>query len=99
MNYKEAIGKVLRDERLAQRRTLRYVKDRAFISIGHLSEIERGGKEISGVFLEQIAKTLGVETGEIVVKAGLLMLGWETEAPDTIADLPIDEYADLLLKN
>lgn len=99
MNYKEAIGKVLRDQRLAKGMTLRQVHALGFISIGHLSEIERGSKEISGAFLDPIAKVLEMEAGEIIVKAGLLMLGWETEVPDTIAELPIDEYADLVLKN
>lgn len=99
MDYKDAIGEAVRTQRLAKGLSLRQVHQTAFISIGHLSEIERGLKEVSGALLEPIARSLGMETGELIVNAGLLMLGWKTEVPDTIADLPIDEYADILLNH
>ena len=45
MMLRELIGRVLRRTRQAQRRTLREVADAVGMSIGHLSEVERGRKE------------------------------------------------------
>jgi transcriptional regulator with XRE-family HTH domain len=45
------IGSVLRDARVAQGRTLRDVAASANISLGYLSEVERGQKEASSELL------------------------------------------------
>jgi transcriptional regulator with XRE-family HTH domain len=45
------IGDVLRDARQAQRRTLREVSSAARVSLGYLSEVERGQKEASSELL------------------------------------------------
>lgn len=41
------LGEVLREERRAQKRSLRDVSAAAAVSLGYLSEIERGEKEAS----------------------------------------------------
>ena len=43
---REAIGGTLRRTRTARRRTLREVSRRARVSLGYLSEVERGRKEL-----------------------------------------------------
>jgi len=48
------IGSVLRDARITQGRTLRDVAASANISLGYLSEVERGQKEASSELLNAI---------------------------------------------
>ncbi len=51
---REVIGDVLRQVRLSQGRTLREVSDDARVSLGYLSEVERGRKEASSELLSAI---------------------------------------------
>ena len=44
---RELIGESLREERMAQAKTLRAVSQSARVSLGYLSEVERGQKEAS----------------------------------------------------
>jgi transcriptional regulator with XRE-family HTH domain len=48
---REVIGDVLRRARIEQGRTLREVSDAARVSLGYLSEVERGRKEASSELL------------------------------------------------
>jgi len=52
------IGSVLRDARVSQGRTLRDVAASANISLGYLSEVERGQKEASSELLNAICLAL-----------------------------------------
>ena len=52
------LGEVLREQRLEQGRTLRDVSSRAGVSLGYLSEIERGQKEASSECLAAISAAL-----------------------------------------
>lgn len=54
------LGEVLRERRLAQGRTLREVSAAAAISLGYLSEVERGAKEASSELLAAICGALDV---------------------------------------
>jgi len=51
---REVIGDVLRRARTSQGRTLREVSDSARVSLGYLSEVERGRKEASSELLSAI---------------------------------------------
>lgn len=53
------LGEVLRSVRQAQGRTLREVSSSAQVSLGYLSEVERGQKEASSELLEAICAALG----------------------------------------
>jgi hypothetical protein len=44
-----------------------------------------------------VATALGLTVSELVFKTALRLAG--LDVPDTLADLPIDEYADLRLSN
>ena len=57
---RELLGESLREERTAQGRTLREVSQLAKVSLGYLSEIERGQKEASSELLGSICDALGV---------------------------------------
>ena len=54
------LGDVLRRRRTAQGRTLREVAASARVSLGYLSEVERGRKEASSELLAAICGALGV---------------------------------------
>jgi len=56
---RQEIGDVLRDARREQGRTLREVSSIARVSLGYLSEVERGQKEASSELLAAICGALG----------------------------------------
>lgn len=58
--FRQELGDVLRDARRTQGRTLRQVSSDARVSLGYLSEIERGQKEASSELLASICGALGV---------------------------------------
>ena len=60
-----ALGSVLRTRREAARRTLSEVAAEAGLSPAHLSEVERGLKEISTERLVAVAHALGIPPAEI----------------------------------
>ncbi|WP_159793336.1 helix-turn-helix domain-containing protein [Puerhibacterium puerhi] len=90
------IGDVLRDARQRQGRTLREVSSAARVSLGYLSEVERGQKEASSELLASICEALDVPmslvlrevSDRIAVAEGLAI-------PDTI---PADFVAGLLAR-
>jgi transcriptional regulator with XRE-family HTH domain len=67
---REVIGDVLRRARTAQGRTLREVSDSARVSLGYLSEVERGRKEASSELLTAICGALDVPLSEVLTDAG-----------------------------
>jgi len=63
---RKMIGDALRARRLAQHRTLREVSTAANVSLGYLSEIERGHKEASSELLASISDALGARLSELL---------------------------------
>ena len=60
-------GAVLRVLRVKKGRTLREISQTAGISLGYLSEVERGQKEASSELLASIARALGVRLSDMLV--------------------------------
>lgn len=60
------LGDALRRQRLRQRRTLREVSSSARVSLGYLSEVERGQKEASSELLAAICTALGVRLADVL---------------------------------
>lgn len=60
------IGDALRRHRQRQGRTLRDVSAAAQVSLGYLSEVERGVKEASSELLAAICAALGVSLSELL---------------------------------
>ncbi len=83
---REVIGDVLRDARTSQRRTLREVSDSARVSLGYLSEIERGRKEASSELLNAICGALEVPLSRVLSSAGEKLAGEERIA--SLATMP-----------
>lgn len=63
---REAIGERLRQTRTSQRRTLREVSRAARVSLGYLSEVERGRKEASSELLAAICGALDLPLDELL---------------------------------
>jgi transcriptional regulator with XRE-family HTH domain len=63
---REAIGDRLRHARTNQRRTLREVSRSARVSLGYLSEVERGRKEASSELLSAICDALDLPLSQLM---------------------------------
>ncbi len=67
------LGSTLRGHRQRQRRTLRDVSGAARVSLGYLSEVERGQKEASSELLASICDALDVELADLLAEVSLEM--------------------------
>ncbi|WP_371151912.1 helix-turn-helix domain-containing protein [Buchananella felis] len=88
------IGDVLRDLRLKQGRTLREVSADARVSLGYLSEVERGQKEASSELLGAICVALGVPLSLLLREVSDRIAAIEgVQVPDTVPDAFMPEVA------
>jgi transcriptional regulator with XRE-family HTH domain len=79
------IGDVLRDVRQRQGRTLREVSHSARVSLGYLSEVERGQKEASSELLSSICSALEVPLSHMLREVSdRLAVAEGVSIPDTI---------------
>lgn len=79
------LGEALRATRLRQERTLREVSSAARVSLGYLSEVERGQKEASSELLAAICRALGVRLSDVL-----------REVSETLSTLETDPALDLV---
>ena len=63
---RQEIGDVLREQRQQQSRTLREVSAAARVSLGYLSEVERGQKEASSELLASICGALELPMSRVL---------------------------------
>lgn len=70
---REAMGDRLRHKRTTQSRTLREVSTSAQVSLGYLSEVERGRKEASSELLEAICDALDVRIADVLLEVSTSM--------------------------
>jgi transcriptional regulator with XRE-family HTH domain len=66
--FRRLLGDVLRRHRQRQSRTLRDVAGASRISLGYLSEIERGRKEASSELLGSLCTALGVSLADVLAE-------------------------------
>ncbi len=64
--FRTELGEVLREARQAQGRTLRDVAAASSVSLGYLSELERGTKEASSELLSAVCAGLGLSLSELL---------------------------------
>lgn len=88
VTVRRALGAVLRHRREATRRTLTEVAGEAGLSPAHLSEVERGRKEVSTERLLAVAHALGVPPADIYADLARL-LGADSERPAWPDDPPV----------
>lgn len=73
--YREALGEVLKE--LRNREPMRFVAEYVPMSIGYLSEVENGHKELSSQMLNRIAEYYNVSTSSVIIETGLRLASWE----------------------
>ena len=74
------IGSALRAARMDQGRTLRDVAKSARVSLGYLSEVERGQKEASSELLNSICTALELQLSKILIEVTAQVTAIETPA-------------------
>ena len=90
---RQAIGEVLRDIRQRQGRTLREVSQRARVSLGYLSEVERGQKEASSELLAWICQALDIPMYQMLREVADRMAILEgVHVPDTVPAELAEQY-------
>ncbi len=72
------IGSTLRSARVAQGRTLRDVAKAARVSLGYLSEVERGQKEASSELLNAMCQALDLSLSTVLSEVATQILVAET---------------------
>ncbi|RKS20621.1 helix-turn-helix protein [Arthrobacter sp. AG1021] len=88
------IGDVLRDVRQRQGRTLREVSHSARVSLGYLSEVERGQKEASSELLSSICSALEIPLSLMLREVSeRVALAEGIAIPDTVPTDMANEFA------
>ncbi len=83
---RQVLGEVLREERVRQGRTLRDVSKDAMVSLGYISEIERGVKEASSECLAAVCSAL-----EVPMSSVLELVSRELRREESVGQLtPVD---------
>ena len=77
----EALGALLRAQRIAADLSLRELSERASVSNAYLSQLERGLHEPSLSVLKAIVSALGMPLGPLLTRVGMLEQGDAGEAP------------------
>lgn len=95
---REVLGDVLRQARITQGRTLRQVSDAARVSLGYLSEVERGRKEASSELLGAICDALDVPLSQLLTDAGEQLIGQEPAQQSNKPSSPIAASIDASTK-
>jgi transcriptional regulator with XRE-family HTH domain len=98
MKFREALGEVVREQRLAQGKTMRSITDAGFIALGYLSEVERGHKDPSSETIDAIANGLSIPAYELILEAGFRMY---RESMPEVLYVPdktawAEQYSDLI---
>jgi len=86
---RELIGESLREERVAQGRTLREVSRAARVSLGYLSEVERGQKEASSELLASICAALDLPLSAVLNVVSEKMAVSEMAKAERVTALPV----------
>ncbi|HXD29175.1 MAG TPA: helix-turn-helix transcriptional regulator [Arthrobacter sp.] len=91
------IGDVLRDVRQRQGRTLREVSHNARVSLGYLSEVERGQKEASSELLSSICGALDVPLSLMLREVSdRVAMAEGVDVPDTVPSDLTSQFATVL---
>lgn len=85
--FRQELGDVLRDARRTQGRTLRQVSSDARVSLGYLSEIERGQKEASSELLVSVTDALGLPLSFVLREVSdRIAIAEQVTIPDTVPE-------------
>lgn len=81
---REMLGESLREQRFAQGRTLREVSSGARVSLGYLSEVERGQKEASSELILAICTALALPQSELMRMVSEKLLKAEAKSQNQV---------------
>jgi len=90
--FRRMLGDVLRDQRTRRGMTLRDVSAEARVSLGYISEIERGQKEASSELLASLCAALGVPLSWVLREVSDLVA--VEEAAAGLRRLPVASAAE-----
>ncbi|MGH3587420.1 MAG: helix-turn-helix domain-containing protein [Pseudonocardia sp.] len=95
---RDLLGQVLRSHRMRQGRTLRQISADARVSLGYISEIERGQKEASSELLAALCTALDVPLSTVLRDVSDLMHEHEVAARPVEVPVPIntDDLPDVV---
>src|SRR4051794_28873421 len=95
--FRRLLGDVLRRHRQRQGRTLRDVAASARISLGYLSEIERGRKEASSELLASLCEALDISLADVLseVSRDIAVLERGRLTPAGFTSAPLEPTAQL----
>ncbi|MDF1487951.1 helix-turn-helix domain-containing protein [Tessaracoccus caeni] len=82
---RKVMGQTLRETRVAAGMTLREVSMCSMVSLGYLSEIERGHKEASSEVLFAIASALNVSLSDLMAKISVKIAELESLSVPRVA--------------
>jgi transcriptional regulator with XRE-family HTH domain len=85
---RQEIGDVLRDARRQQGRTLREVSSMARVSLGYLSEVERGQKEASSELIASICGALEMPLSSVMREVTVRVAAAEGLGPEPVVEVP-----------
>jgi transcriptional regulator with XRE-family HTH domain len=99
---RERIGEVLREVRMRQGRTLRQISQQAQVSLGYISEIERGQKEPSSELLAAICAALDVPLSVLLLEVSSRLAAEEraeaiANTLETVGDVTVAQPADVVI--
>ena len=83
--FRRLLGDVLRSERMHQGMTLREVSAAARVSLGYISEIERGQKEASSELLASLCSALDLPLSHVLREVSDAVAEQEALALQTLA--------------
>lgn len=81
---RKVMGETLRELRMAAPMTLREVSVASMVSLGYLSEIERGHKEASSEVLFSISAALGVSLSDLLAQVSDKVALLEADTPGVV---------------
>jgi len=87
--YRHSLGDVLRRRRVQQGMTLREVSAGARVSLGYISEVERGQKEASSELLASLCAALDVPLSAVLLEVSSEVAREESLATPVPAAVPI----------
>lgn len=95
--FRRSLGDVLRSTRMQRGLTLREVSAGARVSLGYISEIERGQKEASSELLASLCSALEVDLSDVLrrVSDSVALQEAALGAPRRVAALPVERTVEL----
>lgn len=94
--FRRSLGDVLRSRRMHRGMTLREVSAEARVSLGYISEIERGQKEASSELLASLCAALDVALSDVLREVSDRVARQEAEAGATALPVTVPPAGDVV---